>query len=277
MLFYPAIFSIAFGQLCSFTDACARPKSMKAKVGGHITDSCKPRRTYQVLPGCGLRAVDARSVPRMQGVVFVEQGQVFRQSYMTDVRNHLFKIQSKWYNEFGGTFALANPPVIRINADHPLSYYTNTPDGIHGSIQRWFRLGNMKNEVFRKLGLKTVNRGDETTRLVVYPVAQSDGKVGQNYGGVWMDGDDLRCIGSGTNTFPFDRNGPASCLGHVSHELGHTFGLAHTGSNTDCMVQGFYRATIPSQRECSFGAENRAEVQRKNSNWLKEIPGAVIG
>lgn len=85
-----------------------------------------------------------------------------------------------------------------------------------------------------------------------------------------MDGDDLTCIIGTGPSYPYDRtpSGEASCLGHVAHELGHVFGLQHTGDRTDCMQQGLYRATVPSPQECAFGPGNRATVQNTNGAWL---------
>jgi hypothetical protein len=121
----------------------------------------------------------------------------------------------------------------------------NTPDGIHGD-PRWYRLGNIKTEVQAAFGVVDF---DPDVRLSVYPVARFDGRVGANFGGAWMDGDDLSCIADNGETYPYDDLNPAHCLGHVVHELGHVFGLAHTGPNDDCMRWGF--TTTRARRGCA--------------------------
>ena len=76
----------------------------------------------------------------------------------------------------------------------------------------------MRDEVRAELG---INDGDDV-RLVVYPSARIDGRVGANrYGGAWMDGDDIDCIDSGIPSTPYSNEYPANCLMTVAHELGH--------------------------------------------------------
>lgn len=258
-------------QVCRRRDACTSTRELKAKVGGYVTDGC--RRTYQFGNGCSLtRIQDLSRVPRVQGVLFVEKDQRYQTKHVRAVEQQLRNLQTKWYNEFGGTFALANPIVSVIRGDQNTNYYINTPDGIHGE-QRWYRLGNIKNEVYRKLGIRNF---DEHRRVVSYPIATSDGKVGGNFGGAWMDGDDLACILGERQSFPFRPGTAAHCLGHLAHEFGHVFGLQHTGPQSDCMQQGFYTSEL-RRDTCRFSNANRNSVRKTQSKWLTQMPGSVIG
>lgn len=257
---------------CKFTDTCVPSRDLHARVGGHITDGCTPPRTYETLSGCSLNQVTASSVKRVQGVLFVEQGEPFQSSDVVAIKQQMFAIQKKWFEEFGGTFALKNPVVQVILADHEKDWYIDTPDGLH-DIPRWYRLGNIKNEVYRKLNIRDY---DSFTRVIVYPVSTNDGKVGASFGGAWMDGDDISCITGKSESIPYEPEYPVSCLGHVAHELGHVFGLNHEGPNEDCMQQGVYLNTVPSGN-CAFSESNRQKVRARQASWLKELPNVVIG
>jgi hypothetical protein len=93
-----------------------------------------------------------------------------------------------------------------------------------------------------------------------------------------MDGDDLSCIADNGETYPYDDLNPAHCLGHVVHELGHVFGLAHTGPNDDCMRWGFYDDT-GTPRMCFFDDANRAQIlaEPANAGFLTEGNGVACG
>lgn len=188
------------------------------------------------------------------------------------MHKQLKALQRMWNREFGGTFAIASPPVRVIRGDQDASWYANTL-AIEAPFPQWYRVHNIKNEVQKKLG---ISRFDNLVRVVTYPVATIDGMIGASFGDVLMDGDDLQCISSSNKTFPYEERSEANCLGILAHELAHVFGLTHTGPPTDCMQVGFYVSMVCCS-VCHFSDDNRKLVRQKNHEWLKEIPGAIIG
>jgi hypothetical protein len=203
-------------------------------------------------------------------VYFVEADQTLNEAHRNDIEKQAFAFQKYWFDQLGVTFYLNEPVVDVIKADHPASWYLTNPDGIHGSDDRWFRLGNVKNEVYRKLGISNF---DPNHRVVNYPTTRHDGRVGGNFGGAWMDGDDMTCIATNGVNYPYDDRNPAHCLGHVAHEFGHVLGLDHEGPMTDCMQYGFY--TGQSTGLCTFSAANVAKIKADADNvgWFKATPG----
>ncbi len=203
-------------------------------------------------------------------VYFVEQGATFSESQRSDVEKQAFNFQKYWFEQLGVTFYLSHPVVDVVMADHDADWYLNTADGIHGTDQRWFRLGNVKNEVYKKLGIQNF---DADHRVVNYPTSRHDGRVGGNFGGAWMDGDDLTCLANNGFNYPYDDRNSAHCTGHVAHEFGHVLGLDHEGPNDDCMQYGFY--TDDPNDLCSFSAANVAKILATSANegWFKAKPG----
>jgi len=202
-------------------------------------------------------------------VYFVEADQTYSESQRADVEKQAFAFQRYWFEQLGATFHLNEPVVDVIRADHPASWYLTNPDGIHGD-ERWYRLGNVKNEVYRKL---EISNFDANHRVVNYPTTRHDGRVGGNFGGAWMDGDDLTCIATNGVNYPYDDRNSAHCLGHVAHEFGHVLGLDHEGPQTDCMLYGFYAP--PGGAMCTFSPANVAKIKADpdNAGWLNAMPG----
>ncbi len=202
-------------------------------------------------------------------VYFVESDQTENAKHRADIEKQAFAFQNYWFQQLGVTFYLNEPVVDVIKADHPSSWYLTNPDGIH-SDQRWYRLGNVKNEVYRKLGISNF---DANHRVVNYPTTRNDGRVGGNFGGAWMDGDDMTCIATNGVNYPYDDGSSAHCLGHVAHEFGHVLGLDHEGPMTDCMQYGFY--VSPGGAMCNFSAANTAKIKADSDNagWFKAMPG----
>jgi hypothetical protein len=202
-------------------------------------------------------------------VYFVEADAPLSESQRADVERQAFAFQAFWYEQLGVAFYLNYPVVEVIEADQDAAWYVNTPDGIHND-SRWYRLGNIKNEVYRKLGIRNF---DPNHRVVNYPTSRQDGRVGGNFGGAWMDGDDLTCIPTNGFTIPYDDGNRAHCMGHVAHEFGHILGLDHEGPQSDCMQFGFY-SDGPDDL-CSFSPDNVAQIlaDPDNAGWFDAQPG----
>jgi hypothetical protein len=202
-------------------------------------------------------------------VYFVEADQTYSESQHADIERQAFIFQEYWYEQLGVTFYLNQPIVEVIEADHDSQWYLETADGIHND-ERWYRLGNVKKEVYGKLGIGDF---DPNHRVVNYPTTRHDGRVGGNFGGAWMDGDDLTCIGDDGPTYPYDDGSAAHCLGHPAHEFGHILGLDHEGPDTDCMQYGFYLSTVPGM--CEFSAANVQKIldDPDNDGWFEALPG----
>ncbi|MEL6980973.1 MAG: hypothetical protein AAFO29_00970 [Actinomycetota bacterium] len=202
---------------------------------------------------------DVGSAKVVRFVYFVEAGEPMRDEVRQAIERQAVELQRYWYQQFGGTFQLDDPVVTVVDGDNDAAWYDVTPDGIHAD-PRWYRLGNISTEVRSKLG--TVD-----ARFVTYPATTvAEPRVGVNFGGAWMDGDDALCILGETPSFPYPDGNDAHCLGHVAHELGHVYGLPHVGPPEDCMQFGFYDAEIM----CRFSAANREAVRNDPTNvgWL---------
>ena len=196
-------------------------------------------------------------------VYFIEADQTPHPNAVARIEQQAIALQHYWHQQFGGTFRLNDPVVTVIEGAHPAHWYDMTPNGTN---MRWYRLNNMRDEVRRILDVAP----NETIRMVTYPAAQIDGRVGANrYGGAWMDGDDVSCIEANSPTVPYSSEYPAHCLATVIHELGHVYGLDHQGPDTDCMQLGFYSYTLPGQL-CTFSNDNVAQIQAdpNNTGWL---------
>jgi hypothetical protein len=115
-------------------------------------------------------------------VYFVEADKPVSEAQRSDVERQAFVFQRFWFDQLGVTFYVNYPVVDVIRADHAADWYLNTPDGIH-SDPRWYRLGNVKNEVYAKLGIRNF---DPNHRVVNYPTTRYDGHVGGNFGGAWI-------------------------------------------------------------------------------------------
>lgn len=224
----------------------------------------------------GAGAGGSGGAPNCQGgkvvhfVYFVEKDAAFSESQRDDIEEQAFRFQKFWFDQLGVTFYLNHPVVDVIMADHDADWYLSTPDGIHGTDERWFRLGNVKNEVYEKLGIQNF---DPDHRVVSYPTSRHDGRVGGNFGGAWMDGDDLTCLADNGFNYPYDDDNSAHCTGHVAHEFGHVLGLDHEGPNDDCMQYGFY--TDDPNDLCSFSSANVAKILATSANtgWFEAKPG----
>lgn len=167
----------AIAQSCSFQDAFDKTP-LRANVGGFITDSGINH--FKVGPGCVLTRASSEDLPRrVQAVLFVESDKTQTPAMVAGVERHMIRLQGLFRENFGRTFTLANPVVRVLKARQNSNWYINTPDGVHGNTQRWWRLGNIKNEVNERLKRKDF---DDRVRIVNYPVGVSDGKVGGNFG-----------------------------------------------------------------------------------------------
>ena len=201
-------------------------------------------------------------------VYFIEQDQVFDPLALELIKQQATSLQAFWFEQFGATFYLAEDIVDVVYGDQPASWYDEEPNG---DDPRWYRLRNMRNEVRAKLSIAA----NDDFRIVAYPSARIDGRVGANrYGGAWMDGDDVSCMTGEVATVPYSADFPASCLATVAHELGHVYGLGHQGSEEDCMQFGFYQYVI-GDGLCEFSQENRELIlaDDRNSTWLEAKPG----
>ncbi|MEM8923327.1 MAG: hypothetical protein AAGD35_07465 [Actinomycetota bacterium] len=177
-------------------------------------------------------------------------------------------LQQFWYEQFGGTFALPTQTVTVVFGEQPAEWYDTT---INGDEPRWYRLRNIQDEVWAKLG---VTPGDDV-RMIVFPATRLDGRVGAiRYNGAWMDGDDVTCIDGIVATVPYASDFPANCLMTVAHELGHVYGLGHQGDSAHCMQLGFYRY-VNGTADCNFSAMSRQLVttDERNAPWLDAVPG----
>lgn len=172
-----AFATAATAQTCPFTDHADPSITYEAKVGGFLTDSRADH--YRVEPDCRLRLVTSADLPRrVQAVLFVESDQRQTAEMVPGIERHMVRLQDMYRQSFGRTFTLANPAVRVLKARHNSDWYINTPDGVH-TDPRWYRLGNMKNEVNEKL--KRID-DDLRIRVVNYPIRVSNGKVGGNFG-----------------------------------------------------------------------------------------------
>jgi hypothetical protein len=204
----------------------------------------------------------------MRFVYFVEQDRELDPAAVASIEQQAIDLQAFWYEQFGGTFYLANDIVTVIEGDQVASWYDTTPNG---EDPRWYRLMNVRAEVRAKLDLEP----DDDVRIVGYPTTRIDGRVGANrYADAWMDGDDIACIDSDVATTPYSPDYPANCLSTVAHELGHVYGLGHQGDEDDCMQFGFY-LYVNGSGACSFSTENRDLVINDpiNAGWLAAEPG----
>lgn len=202
-------------------------------------------------------------------VYFVEADREFDPAAVDAIERQAEALQAFWYEQFGGTFRLPAGGVDVVYGEHPAVWYDQTSAGEN---ERWNRLANIRDEVRRELGIPD---GTASVRLLTYPDARIDGRVGANrYEGAWMDGDDISCVSSIVESTPYSRDYPAGCLATVAHELGHVYGLGHAGEDVDCMQYGFY-FYVSGEALCDFGAANRALVQAdpRNAGWLDALPG----
>jgi hypothetical protein len=201
-------------------------------------------------------------------VYFVEADQTYSESQFADIERQAYAFQAYFYEQLGVTFYLNQPVVDVIDAEHDSAWYVSTPDDIH-TDSRWYRLGNIKKEVYSKLGIQDF---DADHRVVNYPTTRHDGRVGGNFGGAWMDGDDLTCIADDGPTYPYDDGGVAHCMGHPAHEFGHILGLDHEGPDEDCMQYGFYTSTLDGM--CDFSAANIEKILANSDNdgWFEALP-----
>lgn len=217
----------------------------------------------------GAPASDCEGGKVVHFVYFVEADQPYSESQHADIERHAYAFQQYWYDQLGVTFYLNQPVVDVIEADNDSTWYLDTPDGIHND-SRWYRLGNVKKEVYDKLGISDF---DDDHRVVNYPTTRHDGRVGGNFGGAWMDGDDMTCIADGGPTYPYDDGGVAHCMGHPAHEFGHVLGLDHEGPDDDCMQYGFYTQTVAGM--CTFSDANVQKIlaNPNNEGWFEALPG----
>ena len=255
------------------TTTVASTSASASSAGGasSVSSSTDAALTTTGMGGTGGNGTDCEGGKVVHFVYFVEADVPYSESQRADIEAQAYNFQQYWYEQLGVTFYLNDPVVDVIEADHESDWYLDTPDGIH-SDERWYRLGNVKNEVYEKLGIDDF---DSNHRVVNYPTTRHDGRVGGNFGGAWMDGDDLSCMAEpdGVN-YPYDDGSAAHCLGHVAHEFGHVLGLDHQGPEADCMQYGFY-VSFTDGEMCDFSADNVAEIlaEPNNEGWFEAEPG----
>jgi hypothetical protein len=240
-----------------------------AGMGGAGSSAAGTAATAGMAGQGGAPGTDCEGGKVVHFVYFVEGDQPYSESQHADIEQQAYDFQAYWYEQLGVTFYLNEPVVDVIEADQDSDWYLETPDGIH-SDSRWYRLGNVKNEVYEKLG---IGNFDDDHRVVNYPTTRHDGRVGGNFGGAWMDGDDLSCISGSGQSYPYDDGNVAHCLGHPVHEFGHVLGLDHTGPNDDCMQFGFY--LDGGGQMCSFSDDNVQQIlaDPDNDGWFEAMPG----
>lgn len=235
--------------------------------------SCAPEES---LPAGEERPAEAcAGEKRVRFVYFVEAGEPYREAHRAALEGQARALQQYWYEQFGGTFQLSSPVVDVILGENPAKWYVETPDAKNQNPV-FFRVGNMKNEVYRRLGVEDF---DPNQRVVVFPAARIDGRIGADAGGAWLDGDDLSCIVDGGPTYPFNTRFPAHCLGHLAHMFGHLAGLkSETGPLEACMHRGFYNEDGQGPM-CDFAKEHVEAVRAdpENAGWFDAVPGDRCG
>jgi hypothetical protein len=201
-------------------------------------------------------------------VYFVEADREYSECWRARLEQQAYAMQRYWYDVLGVTFYLNDPVVDVVMAEHESRWYLLTEES-YQSDARWFRLHNVMNEVYARLGIEQY---DPDHRVVNYPTTRFDGHVGGDFGGAWMDGDDITCTVTGL-TYPYRQQDPAYCLAHPVHELGHVMGLDHTGPEYDCMQLGFY--TDYSSPMCTISADNVRRILGNplNDGWFEATPG----
>ncbi len=201
-------------------------------------------------------------------VYFVEADQEFDPAAVDAIERQAQALQRYWYDQFGGTFHLPAGGVEVVYGRHPAQWYEATPNG---ADERWYRLLNIRDEM-AQAGVAFDGSG---ARVITFPNARIDGRVGANrYEGAWMDGDDISCIDGIVETTPYSADFPADCLATLAHEVGHVYGLGHSGAESDCMQYGFYRYAT-AEGICDFSPEHVAQVvsDDRNVGWLDARPG----
>lgn len=250
------------------------PSTVPATIAApEVTAPSSPDPLSEADPdGAGIAgAVDWEPRPstgRLRFVYFIEAGEDFDPESVGRIERQAAALQQFWFDQFGGTFHLPETGVDVVYGEHPVEWYDTT---VNGEDERWYRLLNMEQEVHRSLALDPA----DDVRMVVYPSARLDGRVGANrYGSAWMDGDDLTCIDGDIATIPYSAQFPANCLTTVAHELGHVYGLGHEGEDADCMQLGFYQY-VTGDELCSFSEAGRQLVRAdpRNTGWLDAEPG----